>query len=504
VFASHKLYLFTSYSNEVNVSLLGKSLRDVIDLYDKRDSAFSERQLTLIGHSRGGLDIRSYMQEYQTLTGPFAGLPGGSRVSKLITLATPHDGSFMANGAARNKKFGGALAGTLASFDFLFYTTGGPRQNEPNRSDLHWDNLSPFLDYDQYPDERNSWLVNLNASTVYDSKIIAYAGVLSDCSGVSAYCYGNLAIASGTGLASDGVVPYTSAEFYGSANKPRVLTRYYTGYNHSDMVSGKPDGALFANIRNDLVGSPVASNQPFGSFDTPLDRGTYSGEVALTGWALDDQAVTSVELYRTPALSEPGYGGTQLVFLGNATFVNNARPDIAQSYPGVPNNTRAGWGYMLLSNLLPNFGNESFLIAVFAKDADGHRTLLGTKVLTFNNNSSAKPFGTIDTPAQGETISGTYTNFGWALTPLPNSILTTGATIDVYVDDKLAGHPVYNLYRSDIAALFPGLANSAGAIGYFQLNTRTLANGPHTIYWAVRDSGGNVSGIGSRYFTVQN
>src|SRR5207253_5382458 len=103
-----------------------------------------------------------------------------------------------------------------------------------------------------------------------------------------------------------------------------------------------------------------------------------------------------------------------------------------------------------------------------------------------------------DTPAQGETVSGVITNFGWALTPQPRSI-AGGSAIDVYVDGVRRGHPVYNNYREDLATILPGYANSRGAAGYFTLDTRTLANGVHTIAWVVRDSGGNSAGIGSRF-----
>ena len=74
----------------------------------------------------------------------------------------------------------------------------------------------------------------------------------------------------------------------------------------------------------------------------------------------------------------------------------------------------------------------------------------------------------------------------------------------MYVDGVAIGHPVYNQSRSDIATLFPGRANTNGAVGYLQFDTRTLANGVHTIAWGVTDNAGNAEGIGSRYFTVLN
>jgi hypothetical protein len=72
------------------------------------------------------------------------------------------------------------------------------------------------------------------------------------------------------------------------------------------------------------------------------------------------------------------------------------------------------------------------------------------------------------------------------------------------VDGVPLGHPSYNHYRADIATLFPGYANSNGAVGVFTLDTTVYANGVHTIAWSVRDSAGNEDGIGSRYFSILN
>jgi hypothetical protein len=90
------------------------------------------------------------------------------------------------------------------------------------------------------------------------------------------------------------------------------------------------------------------------------------------------------------------------------------------------------------------------------------------------------------------------------LTPNPYNIPTNGSTIFVYVDGVPQGHPVYNLARSDIQTLFPGYANTNGAVGFFYLDSTKLLDGIHTISWSVTDSGGRTGGIGSRYFTVAN
>jgi hypothetical protein len=243
---------------------------------------------------------------------------------------------------------------------------------------------------------------------------------------------------------------------------------------------------------------------PFGSFDSPLAGATVASSIPVTGWALDDVEVSSVKIYRTAAAGEasspPG-----LVFIGDAVFIEGARPDVEQSYQAVPLNYRGGWGYMLLTHFLANKGNGAVTLVAVATDKEGGSTELGRKTVTCNNAAAVKPFGAIDTPAQGGTASGSaFVNFGWALTPLPSMIPTDGSTITVYIDGAAVGHPTYNQYRSDIAGNFPGYLNSGGAVGYFHLDTTKYSNGVHTIAWVATDNGGNSDGIGSRFFSVLN
>jgi len=237
-------------------------------------------------------------------------------------------------------------------------------------------------------------------------------------------------------------------------------------------------------------------NVPFGELATPPANTAVSGSVPVTGWALDNIGVSGVQIYRE--------AGDQLAFVGDAVFVEGARPDVEIRYLDYPNNFKAGWGYMLLTQGLP-VGDGPITLHAVAIDMEGNRITLGTTTVTIANGDSVKPFGSIDTPGQGETISGKGAiNFGWALTPLPNTIPTDGSTIRVWIDGVAAGQPVYNQYREDMAKQFPGLNNSSGAVGYFVLDTTKYANGVHTIAWSVVDDAGNADGIGSRYFQVRN
>jgi uncharacterized repeat protein (TIGR01451 family) len=282
-------------------------------------------------------------------------------------------------------------------------------------------------------------------------------------------------------------------------------------------AGGGSQGAIITVASPGATGSPqqvqvsvasVATQPAFGSFDTPTNNLTgIAGAIAVTGWALDTIEVIKVSVYREPAPGE----GAALAFIGDAVFVADARPDVAGLFAGSPYQYRAGWGYQMLTNFLPNssgsgpLGNGTYNLHVLATNANGTVTDLGTRTITVDNAHASKPFGTIDTPTQGGTATGNaYVNFGWALTQNPFSIPIDGSTIFVYLDGVAVGHPIYNRYRSDIATLFPGYANSNGAVGFFYIDTTQLKNKVHTISWSVTDNGSRTDGIGSRYFNVFN
>ncbi len=249
---------------------------------------------------------------------------------------------------------------------------------------------------------------------------------------------------------------------------------------------------------NLTVNASASDEPPIGYVDKPGDASGLSGEVPIMGWALDDVQLSRVQIVRLAGDTE--------VHIGDAVFVEGARSDIVTLYPTYPNNTRAGWGYMMLTNFLPNKGNGTYDIRAIAWDNAGQRTTLDTFTIQCDNDSRVKPFGTIDTPNQGDTVSGdAYWNWGWVLTPQPNQIPYDGSTINVYVNNTFLGHPEYNIPRSDIIRRFPGYANTNGAVGLFYLDTTPYSSDRlHEIYWTATDNAGNIDGIGSRYFSVSN
>ncbi len=271
--------------------------------------------------------------------------------------------------------------------------------------------------------------------------------------------------------------------------------------NYAGTITVADPGAINSPLAitvNYQVYDNGADAPPFGAFETPADGATVASSIPVTGWVLDDIGMVGVKIYR-------GTDASDREFVGDAILVRGARKDVEAAYPGYPQNEVAGWGYMLLTNFLPNGGNGTFTLLAYATDTGGHEVLLGSKTITCDNENAVLPFGAIDTPTQGGTASGSaFMNFGWALTPRPNSIPLDGSTLLVWVDGSPLSHPSYNHYRGDIATLFPGYVNSNGAVGLYFLNTTAYTDGVHTIAWSVQDSAGHVDGIGSRYFSIQN
>jgi hypothetical protein len=243
---------------------------------------------------------------------------------------------------------------------------------------------------------------------------------------------------------------------------------------------------------------------PFGSFDTPINNSTgVTGSIGLTGWALDDIEVTRVRVLRDPVTGEtPGV----LVPIGTAVLVDGARPDVGTLYPASPLFSRAGWGYLMLTNMLPSQGNGTFKFYAYADDPEGHAHLLGTKIITCTNSTATAPFGAIDTPGQGEVVSGVVNNFGWVLARgTVHADPPGGGTVTVVIDGVAAGAPGGWTSRSDLTTLFPtGFSDLSSALAVHSFDTAGLANGVHTIAWGVTATNSDSAGIGSRYFTVSN
>jgi len=188
---NYKIYRFHYLSDIESVSEIGRGLRKRLDeAINKGD--MNNTQIVIVAHSMGGLVSRSYLQESG----------GGSRVKKLITLATPHHGTPGANDMAINqliknadirdkswRKFLGPTNNwtyTVKEASWIYWLESWNSMlsyNEPNRQDLLWDNFDGVM---KNTKDINKWLRDtLNTDTSFDDRLITYYGYID--SNSSAY-----------------------------------------------------------------------------------------------------------------------------------------------------------------------------------------------------------------------------------------------------------------------------------------------------------------------------
>ncbi len=77
-------------------------------------------------------------------------------------------------------------------------------------------------------------------------------------------------------------------------------------------------------------------------------------------------------------MPNPSCGPGQL-YVGDAVSIEDARPDIEGYSPTTPQNYRAGWGFLVLTNMLPNQGTGTFTLHMHAIDLEGHQGALGSR-----------------------------------------------------------------------------------------------------------------------------
>lgn len=204
--------------------------------YGFGDSAGS-RSVYLVAHSMGGLVSRSMMQTY----GFANGQRGGERVASLITIATPHHGTPLADLASIGARhFRGATDGAMS------FVLG-----------MAWDNYDNLHLLNR---DCNPWLANLNsyqpatdgdyssckqqpvltAADGFYGKIIAYgSGTISE---ASPYIEGYDYLQGGPlrprfNYDSDGVVPVQSALFAGNSAVVARLLSPTSPCDHSEVLT---------------------------------------------------------------------------------------------------------------------------------------------------------------------------------------------------------------------------------------------------------------------------
>lgn len=199
----YQVYAFR-YDRSVRINTAAQSLRDLINrCFYTRDS------LVIVGYSMGGLVSRAYIINFG----------GSQRLKRLITLATPHNGSPLAD---------------LTYIPLIYVPI------------LFWNEALYDLKYFDNP-----FIQSLNSRDYYTNKYRLYGGYIASSNHSLVYLIGDWLIGWVIGDYSDGVVGLTSARYKGSS----YAIAY--DYDHSEMVEDKGSRPLFSNVSSYLLSIPT-------------------------------------------------------------------------------------------------------------------------------------------------------------------------------------------------------------------------------------------------------
>ena len=106
---------------------------------------------------------------------------------------------------------------------------------------------------------------------------------------------------------------------------------------------------------------------PFGSVDSPAANTQLSGTSNVSGWAVDDAAVSKVDVY------------VDRVLAGTASY-GGSRPEVANEWPHAP----ASIGYIFSLNTI-SYGNGPHFIEVRVIDNSGNIAVFSDVPITIQN-----------------------------------------------------------------------------------------------------------------------
>jgi streptogramin lyase/pimeloyl-ACP methyl ester carboxylesterase len=416
-----KPYYFTYPSNSVRVFTdpntsvpgLGFYLQGLIDrVSSDPNNEFGQKPIVIVAHSMGGLVARSFMQDTTLSTGPYTGLPGYARVTRLITLGTPHNGAPLASLDALGDK----LDPTERAIDFVaaqyLFRRYQISPTTPNLSDLQWDNHDSL--FNTHPEEWNTSLFHLNnlwrnlidSDPVLGQKIIAYGSdidlPLVGC--IDIISCGFL-LTTDIGIPNDGIVPFSSALFdnilsLAQQRNVNVLLSDSAGYDHFEMVTGKTGNAndpLFQQIKKDLLMS-VAAPAPTISSVSPTSMPASQNQQPFTVFGDNFQQTGSYLLFHDPS-------GTP--------FSSTAHPDRVGKvtttefpYQIVTQNAVGTWTVQLVNPDTQASNTVSFQVTTAITTATATATATSTAIGATPTATATATFSTSATPTATATPTG--------------------------------------------------------------------------------------------------
>jgi hypothetical protein len=158
----------------------------------------------------------------------------------------------------------------------------------------------------------------------------------------------------------------------------------YLKVTYSDMAVDNLGERSF-NVDNEF------NQAPFGELELPGPNQPMNGVFPITGWALDDGSVATIEVLVDGLAVGDAVSGIH-------------RPDIGHRFPSHPDAEAAGSVRMLNTTV---FQNGVHSVAIRLTDDEGASRIIGRRfVQTFNTGYNLPPFGGIDWPISNHILYG--------------------------------------------------------------------------------------------------
>ena len=212
-----------------------------------------------------------------------------------------------------------------------------------------------------------------------------------------------------------------------------------------------------------FVAAPGANQAPFGNLDSPSDsQGVISGSFPVFGWAADDSGlIDHIDILVDGKIVAGTEGG-----LPSSAIYGLPRPDVFALFPDVPNSLNSGF----VANIdTTNFENGAHTISARAFDKQGASDVLGVRLVAIiNNGSNLPPFGFIDLPLDGASLSCGET----VSTPCTPEIITPPPPCTVspcFPPGPVGQPPVPVSFYKNVVAGWALDVGSGGQVGYVEL-----------------------------------
>lgn len=257
-----------------------------------------------------------------------------------------------------------------------------------------------------------------------------------------------------------------------------------------------------------LQAAVVSAQSAFGHVDTPQPGDTIYGVVAISGWVLDINAVSSIDLY---------VDGNKVA----TADLSLPRPDVLNAFPTYANSPNALPGFItsFFTKSQSNSGNcfvytdgaHTISVKVVESANPNVSIDIADIPVTVDNTQNQSPFGFIDipdpNPANTEGFDSSHPVAGWAIDDSAIDhidILVDGQVVAGAVCCNVPGTARYGGMRPDVQAAFPCVPDSLFSAWAANIDTTRFINGLHVITVRLTDDQGASRVIGSRTVQTDN